>query len=138
MNKHRACIIGLGRIASLFEDDEKRIHPCTHAGALVALEDVELVSGAARSEESALRFKNRWNLDRVYTDYVEMINSQYDPAQDVFHVMGEMCFSYALVNRLQKMGFICLASTSERIVKEMEPGRKEVFFKFVRFREYGG
>ena len=72
------------------------------------------------------------------TDYVEMINSQYDPAQDVFHVMGEMCFSYALVNRLQKMGFICLASTSERIVKEMEPGRKEVFFKFVRFRKYGG
>ena len=76
MEKHRACIIGLGRIASLFEDDVKRSHPCTHAGALVALDNVDLISGAARSEESAGRFKKRWNLERVYTDYVEMIEKE--------------------------------------------------------------
>ena len=76
MNKYRACVIGLGRIASLFEDDPKRVHPCTHAGALEKLDNVELVSGAARSEQSALRFKERWNLENVYTDYVEMVEKE--------------------------------------------------------------
>lgn len=101
MNKHRACIIGLGRIASLFEDDEKRIHPCTHAGALVALEDVELVSGAARSEESALRFKNRWNLDRVYTDYVEMIENE---KPDIIGLATNPESHMGIVERIAGMG----------------------------------
>ena len=30
----------------------------------------------------------------------------------------------------------CLASTTERIVKETEPGHKEVAFEYVRFRRY--
>ncbi|MBP3519264.1 MAG: CRISPR-associated protein [Parabacteroides sp.] len=69
-------------------------------------------------------------------EYAHDIISHYDPHQDVFHVMGEMCFSFALVRLLQQAGFVCVASTSERLVQEREPGHKEVFFHFIRFRRY--
>lgn len=69
-------------------------------------------------------------------DYLHDILSGYHPAQDVFHIMGEMCFSFSLVRKLQEKGFTCLASTSERIVTETSPGHKEVCFHFIRFRNY--
>lgn len=70
-------------------------------------------------------------------EYANDIIPRYNARQDVFHVMGEMCFSFALIRLLQQAGFVCVASTSERIVREEEPGHKEVFFNFVRFRQYG-
>lgn len=70
-------------------------------------------------------------------EYAYDIISHYDPKRDVLHVMGEMCFSFALVRLLQQAGFVCVASTSERVVREVEPGHKEVFFHFIRFRRYG-
>ena len=76
MERMRAAVIGLGRIGSTLEDDPKRIHPCTHAGALSILEDVELVSGAARSTGSAEKFKKRWGVSNVYTDYLEMVEKE--------------------------------------------------------------
>ncbi|WP_337940470.1 CRISPR-associated protein [Parabacteroides sp.] len=69
--------------------------------------------------------------------YADEIISRYDSCHDVVHVMGEMCFSFALVKLLQQAGFVCVASTSDRVVKEVSPGHKEVFFKFIRFRQYG-
>ena len=51
------------------------------------------------------------------------------------HVMGEMTFTYALVNRLKAEGIKCVASTTERIVEEND-NTKTSFFRFVRFREY--
>ena len=53
MENYRAALVGLGRIAWTLEDDPKRDHPCTHAGALANLEGVDLVAGSARSEASA-------------------------------------------------------------------------------------
>ncbi|WP_165155470.1 hypothetical protein [Parabacteroides sp. ZJ-118] len=70
-------------------------------------------------------------------EYADGIISQYDPKRDVLHVMGEMCLSFALVRLLQQAGFVCVASTSERMVQEGAPGHKEVFFHFIRFRRYG-
>lgn len=70
-------------------------------------------------------------------EYAYDIISHYEPKRDVLHVMGEMCFSFTLVRLLQQAGFVCIASTSERVVREEEPGRKEVFFHFIRFRRYG-
>ena len=70
------------------------------------------------------------------TSYVKKIVERYQPRQDVFHIMGEMCFSFSLIKKLQERGFTCLASTSERIVTETIPGYKEVYFKFIRFRKY--
>lgn len=53
------------------------------------------------------------------------------------HLMGELTFTFALLKRLQEHGITCVASTSKRIVKEEEAGRKsEVIFQFERFRKY--
>ena len=55
----------------------------------------------------------------------------------VIHIMGEMTFTYQLVQQLKGYGFIVVASTTERIVQEENPdGTKTVQFKFVKFREY--
>lgn len=52
------------------------------------------------------------------------------------HVMGEMTITFALVVLLQKTGFQCIASTTERLAVEFNDGTKEVKFRFVRFRKY--
>lgn len=51
------------------------------------------------------------------------------------HLMGEMTFTFALVNLLKNAGIPCVASTTERIVTE-EDGKKIVQFQFIQFREY--
>ena len=51
------------------------------------------------------------------------------------HIMGEMNFTYAMVNRLKANGIRCLASTTKRETVE-ENGVKISKFNFVRFREY--
>ncbi len=76
MEKYRAAIVGLGRIAWTLEDDVKRDHPCTHAGALAQLENVELVAGASRSEKSAVAFQERFHTRKAYTDYLEMVREE--------------------------------------------------------------
>ena len=52
------------------------------------------------------------------------------------HLMGEMTFTFALVQALQEGGIDCIASTSERTVVDEGDGKKTVIFNFVRFREY--
>lgn len=54
------------------------------------------------------------------------------------HLMGEMTFTFALVQRLLAAGIPCVASTTERTVTEEGDGRKTVQFRFVRFRKYSG
>ncbi len=52
------------------------------------------------------------------------------------HIMGEMTFTYRLVNRLKEIGIPCIASTTERKVTEDDNGNKTSQFKFVQFRSY--
>lgn len=54
---------------------------------------------------------------------------------NAIHVMGEMTFTFALVRLLQKVGYLCLAATSERMVSEYD-GKKIITFQFVQFRPY--
>ena len=54
----------------------------------------------------------------------------------VVHVMGEMTFTYNLVNALKEKGITCLASTTERNTIMTPDGKKISEFKFVQFREY--
>ena len=74
MKKISAAIIGLGRIASLLEEDSRREKPCTHAGAISANADCELVAGSDLDEERRSLFAQRWGVP-VYTDASEMIKS---------------------------------------------------------------
>lgn len=54
----------------------------------------------------------------------------------VIHIMGEMTFTYAMVQELKSRGFTCLASTTERMAEELLNGVKNVRFEFCKFREY--
>lgn len=51
------------------------------------------------------------------------------------HIMGEMTFTYALVNRLTAAGTPCIAATTHRVVQE-KSGKKITDFHFVQFRRY--
>ncbi len=56
--------------------------------------------------------------------------------ETVVHVMGEMTFTYNLVNALKDAGITCLASTTERNTIMTPDGKKVSEFKFVQFRDY--
>lgn len=64
--------------------------------------------------------------------YVDQVSAMLPAA---VHLMGEMTFSFALVQQLQTIGIPCIASTTERKVRFVE-GEKVVTFRFVRFRSY--
>ncbi|GHV90405.1 oxidoreductase [Spirochaetia bacterium] len=75
MEQIPVAIIGLGRIASLLEDDKRREKPCTHAGAIAANSDCRLVAGADIDEERRRLFSERWNVP-VYADAAAMLAEQ--------------------------------------------------------------
>jgi predicted dehydrogenase len=77
MEKIRTAIIGLGRIASLLEDDTRREKPCTHSGAIAANPDCLLAGGCDIDKERRVLFAERWGVP-VYQDATEMIRVQ-DP-----------------------------------------------------------
>ena len=54
----------------------------------------------------------------------------------VAHVMGEMTLTHAIVNKLSDFDITCVASTTQRISKEMPDGTKQSTFDFVMFRQY--
>jgi len=72
MEKIRAGIIGLGRIASLLEEDSLREKPCTHAGAIVSNNDCVLACGCDIDEERRRLFAEKWQVP-VYADAAEML-----------------------------------------------------------------
>lgn len=76
-------------------------------------------------------------------EITDLVNSFYEKIralgrQDVttIHIMGEFSFTFALLKKLQAAGYICVASTTERIVREIGDNKKEVSFQFKRFRRY--
>jgi hypothetical protein len=71
------------------------------------------------------------NIDRI------IANSQFPilNSQLFVHIMGEMTFTFAMVNALQKKNIICVASTTERISSEKD-GVRISEFKFISFRKY--
>lgn len=54
----------------------------------------------------------------------------------VVHVMGEMGLTYCIVKKLSAIGIRCVCSTSYRIVKEEDEGKRLVEFHFNKFRDY--
>lgn len=66
----------------------------------------------------------------------KQISRDENDNQDAVHIMGEMTFVYQFVNKMSEQGFLCVASTTERIVEEQPDGTKWSRFEFVRFRPY--
>jgi len=71
--KASAAIVGLGRIASLLEEDALREKPCTHAGAIAANSDCILAAGCDIDEERRRLFTEKWQVP-VYADAAEMLH----------------------------------------------------------------
>lgn len=80
--------------------------------------------------------ENEEFIHKLVMKYASKLKSEYNPETDIFHIMGEMCFSFSLIKELSSLGFTCVASTTERIVNETKIGYKEVSFNFVKFRKY--
>jgi predicted dehydrogenase len=71
----KAAIVGLGRIASLLENDSLREKPCTHAGAITATAGLALCAGADIDEERRKLFSERWQVP-VYEDAEAMVRQE--------------------------------------------------------------
>ncbi|NBC09019.1 MAG: TIGR02221 family CRISPR-associated protein [Bacteroidetes bacterium] len=71
-------------------------------------------------------------MQALVQEYFETIQSLTPTA---VHLMGEMTFTFALVQKLKAAGIPCVASTSHRKVEERD-GKKIVQFEFVQFRPY--
>jgi len=72
VSKITAAVIGLGRIASLLEDDTLREKPCTHTGAITANPDCVLAAGCDIDEERRRLFTDKWKVP-VYENAGEML-----------------------------------------------------------------
>ena len=73
MEKIKAAVVGLGRIASILEEDSLREKPCTHAGAITANSDCVLVAGCDTSEERRNFFAEKWQVP-VFADAAQMLS----------------------------------------------------------------
>lgn len=74
--KLKAGIIGLGKIASLYEEDAraKKYYPyLTHAGSYFKHPSIELICGADIDKRKLKEFNLRWGVKRLYTDYNRML-----------------------------------------------------------------
>ena len=68
--------------------------------------------------------------------YAAQVAAYRDEHSVTVHLMGEMTFCFALINRLRGEGITCVASCTERMVELLSDGVKRATFQFVRFREY--
>jgi hypothetical protein len=76
------------------------------------------------------------NIEKLADIYLKEIEGLSVNNTITVHIMGELTFCFALIKKLNSKNIKCIASTSKRVVTELENGRKEVEFNFVRFREY--
>jgi len=71
-NKIKCAFIGLGRIASILEDDPLREKPCTHAGAVKENPDTVISAGCDIKLKRRNLFAKKWNCP-VFGNPTEMI-----------------------------------------------------------------
>jgi len=76
MNIYKVGVIGCGRIASLMEQDEHRDKPTSHAGCYDLVERTKIVAAADESKERLEGFGRRWNVERLYKSYEEMMDKE--------------------------------------------------------------
>jgi predicted dehydrogenase len=72
---YKAAIVGLGRIASLLENDSLREKPCTHAGAITTTPGLALCAGADTDEERRKLFAEKWKVP-VYAEAQAMLEQE--------------------------------------------------------------
>jgi len=114
MEKIKAGIVGLGRIASLLEEDSLREKPCTHAGAIAANGNCALTSGCDTDEERRLLFAKKWQVP-VFADAAEMI-STHKPQILVIATHPDSHYHYCLLaSAMQVPVVICEKPLADNI-----------------------
>lgn len=81
---------------------------------------------------------NEKEIERLSEIYLNKIIEKllgYPEQNNAVHIMGELTFTFNLVNKLIEKDIVCIASTTERKSLE-ENGKKISEFKFVEFRKY--
>ena len=76
--KHKAAVIGCGRIGGMLEDDPFRQHPCTHAGALKGNPSIDIVAACDTDPERLEAFGRIWGAGRLYSGYAELLEKEKD------------------------------------------------------------
>ena len=77
MKPYRAAIIGLGRMGSTIDDEVTDVErPFSIASSCHANERLELVAGADLLPERRAAFRERWGVEALYEDYMEMIDQE--------------------------------------------------------------
>jgi len=80
MKKYRTAIVGLGRMASTIDDEVRDSLsdwiPYSIASACKEIEAIDLIAGADILPEKLEAFKERWGVEALYEDYLEMIEKE--------------------------------------------------------------
>jgi hypothetical protein len=75
-------------------------------------------------------------INTLANEYLKKIQTIAHNNEVVVHIMGEMTFCFALIQKLQKENIKCIASTTGRKVRYMPTGERAIEFNFIQFREY--
>lgn len=81
-------------------------------------------------------YATKGEIKQLAHQYADEILEKYPTDNLTIHLMGELCFTFALLKLLQEKGIKVVASTTERIVEEKTHQQKIVSFRFINFREY--
>ena len=80
-----------------------------------------------------------WDEERLNDEvdlYVKKIQKHIKEYTITLHIMGELNFCFALVERLHRLGITCVASCTKRNTTMQADGIKQSLFEFERFRKY--
>jgi predicted dehydrogenase len=76
MEKYRAAIVGLGRIAAGFESDPLRIKPASHTGGYLAHKRINLIAVCDTDNEKLDGYGRQWGVKRLYNNFDEMLRKE--------------------------------------------------------------
>ena len=121
----------------------------TSNSLLINLSNHPLSSWPTEQREAALRYgttidmdfpsippsASEEDIDQLAHQYLHLIINQKKDNELTVHIMGEMTFTFAVVNLLKAHNIPCIASCTERVVEEIE-GKKISEFHFRKFRKY--
>lgn len=75
-------------------------------------------------------------ISKLADEYEDKIKEIADGKKATVHIMGEMSFTYSMIERLKALGICCVCSTTYRLVKDEGNGKRYVEFQFRQFRNY--
>ena len=70
-----AALVGCGRIGWMLERDELRGKPCTHAGAITELDNIEIVAAADPDPERTAEFGRAFGVTNLYPDHATLLDN---------------------------------------------------------------